>query len=76
VSFVVDGVEPAKVAQFLDRTAGIAVRADHLSAKPLLRLLGTEEAVRASFGLYNTPAEADLLLDAVSRCARSARKGR
>jgi cysteine desulfurase/selenocysteine lyase len=76
VSFLVDGAEPAKVAQFLDRSAGVAVRADHLSAKPLLRQLGTEEAVRASFGLYNTPAEVAVLLDAVARCARSARKGR
>lgn len=72
VTFTVEGVEPRTVAEFLDRTAAIAVRADHLSARPLLRTYGLEEAVRASFGLYNTPAEVEALADAVSRCARRA----
>lgn len=70
VAFTIDGVEPRRAAEFLDRSAGLAVRADHLSCRPLLRKFGLEAAVRASFGVYNTPAEVELLADAVGRCAR------
>jgi cysteine desulfurase/selenocysteine lyase len=73
VSFTVDGAEAEEVAKHLDRTAGIAVRAGHLSAQPLVRKFGLESAVRASFAAYSTPTEVRALADAVAECAR--RKG-
>jgi cysteine desulfurase/selenocysteine lyase len=71
VAFSIDGVEPERVAEFLDRSSGLAVRAGHLSAKPLLQSLGLQGAVRASFGVYNTADEVETLLEAVSRCVRA-----
>lgn len=56
VSFCVDGVHAHDVAQVLD-SRGIAVRAGHMCAQPLLRRLGIESAVRASFAPYNTSDE-------------------
>lgn len=46
---------------------GIAVRSGKLAAQPLLRALGVEEAVRASFLFYNEFAEADLLADTLRK---------
>ncbi|HEV2735324.1 MAG TPA: aminotransferase class V-fold PLP-dependent enzyme [Longimicrobiaceae bacterium] len=69
VSFVVDGMQAGDVEKALDRE-GIAVRAGKLAAEPLLRALGTDEAVRASFMFYNTREEADALADALERIAR------
>jgi len=74
VTWTMDGVDPEEGVEFLDKTAGIAVRGDHLSAKPLLREYGLEKAVRASFGIYNTPAEVDLLAETVERCLRANRR--
>jgi cysteine desulfurase/selenocysteine lyase len=73
VSFAVEGMEPQQVAEFLDRSAAVAVRSGHLSAQPLLRSLGLTGAVRASFAAYSTPAEVEVLADAVGRCARRAK---
>ncbi len=66
VSFVVEGHKPGKLEKKLDKE-GIAVRAGKLAAEPLLRALGVEEAVRASFVFYNTFEEADALADAVRK---------
>jgi cysteine desulfurase / selenocysteine lyase len=60
LSFVVEGVHPHDVGTILDRD-GIAVRAGHHCAQPLMRRLGVGGTVRASFGLYNTEAEVDAL---------------
>jgi cysteine desulfurase/selenocysteine lyase len=68
ISFVVEGKEPSKVSQALDRQ-GIAVRAGKLAAQPMLQALGVEEAVRASFMFYNTRAEADALASALEQIA-------
>ena len=73
VSFATDGVDPERAAEFLDRSAAVAVRAGHLSARPLMKELGISGAVRASFGVYNTPAEIDALVESVRRCARRGR---
>lgn len=51
------------------RRTGARLRAGKLEAEPLLRSLGVEEAVRASFTFYNTHAEADALADALRRIA-------
>lgn len=69
VSFVVEGMRASRVAEGLDR-AGIAVRAGKLAAEPLLKALGVSEAVRASFMVYNTRAEADLLADTLAELVR------
>ena len=74
VSFAVEGMEAEEVAKHLDRLTGIAVRAGHLSAQPLVRSLGLEGAVRASFAAYSTPAEARVLAEAVAEFVR--KKGR
>ena len=52
----------------LDRQ-GIAVRTGHHCAEPLMRRLGVEGTVRASFGLYNTQAEVDALVEGIERAA-------
>jgi cysteine desulfurase/selenocysteine lyase len=67
VSFVVDGVHPHDVGTVLDQQ-GVAVRAGHHCAQPLLERLGVAATVRASMALYNTTDDVDALaagLDAV-----------
>jgi cysteine desulfurase / selenocysteine lyase len=61
VSFVVEGVHPHDVGTVLD-LQGVAVRASHHCAQPLMRRFGVSGTVRASFALYNTRAEVDALL--------------
>ena len=53
----------------LDRL-GIAVRTGHHSAQPLMQRLGIEGTVRASFGLYNTREEIDVLVAGIVRVSR------
>jgi cysteine desulfurase/selenocysteine lyase len=66
VSFVVDGVHPHDVGTVLDLD-GIAVRAGHHCAQPLMDRLGVPATVRASFAMYNTAAEIDRLAAGVRR---------
>lgn len=65
ISFAYRDVHPHDVSQVLDQH-NVCVRAGHHCAKPLMRLLGANATVRASFYLYNTPAEADVLCDALA----------
>ena len=58
VSFVIDGVHPHDVSEIL-AADGIAVRAGHHCAQPLIMHLGLPATTRASFMFYNTPEEAD-----------------
>ena len=60
VSFVIDGSHPHDVATILDEQ-GIAIRAGHHCAQPLMERLGVPATVRASFGMYNTHEEVDRL---------------
>ena len=60
VAFNLEGVHPHDLAQLLDRD-GVAVRAGHHCAQPLMRQLGVAATARASFALYNTEAEIDAL---------------
>jgi cysteine desulfurase/selenocysteine lyase len=62
VAFTLDGVHPHDVAQILDRD-GIAVRAGHHCAQPLHEKFGLPATSRASFYLYNTKDEVDLLVN-------------
>lgn len=66
VSFVVDGAHPHDVGTVLD-AAGVAVRAGHHCAQPLMRRLGLPATVRASFAAFNTAEEVEVLVDAVER---------
>ncbi len=65
-SFNIEGAHAHDVAQILDRY-GIAVRAGTHCAEPLLRRFGATSSVRASFALYNTEAEADSFVEALSK---------
>ena len=62
VSFTMDGVHPHDIGTILDR-AGVAVRVGHHCAQPLMDHFGIAGTVRASFGLYNTRADVDRLID-------------
>ena len=70
ISFLVrkDGhyIHHLDLGTLLDRL-GIAVRTGHHCAEPLMRRLGIEGTVRASFGLYNTTAEVDVLVAGIRR---------
>ncbi|UPQ85983.1 SufS family cysteine desulfurase [Ignavigranum ruoffiae] len=61
VSFNLQGIHPHDVATAYD-LEGIAVRAGHHCCQPLMRELNCQATVRASLGLYNTPAEVDRFL--------------
>jgi cysteine desulfurase/selenocysteine lyase len=69
VAFNLRGVHPHDVAAFLDQR-GIAVRAGNHCAQPLMTALGSPGVVRASFALYNTLEEVDVLARAVEEAAR------
>jgi cysteine desulfurase/selenocysteine lyase len=64
LSFVMDGVHAHDVGTIIDR-AGVAVRAGHHCAQPLMERLGVPATARASFAMYNTRAEIDALAEAL-----------
>jgi cysteine desulfurase / selenocysteine lyase len=68
LSFVLAGHDPVEVGKALN-AEGIAVRAGHHCAQPILRRLGLEATVRPSFAFYNTFEEIDVFLNAVRRIA-------
>jgi cysteine desulfurase/selenocysteine lyase len=66
LSFVLDECKTEDVGKALDRE-GIAVRAGHHCAQPILRRLGLESTVRPSLALYNTTEDIDALTNALLR---------
>ncbi len=62
VSFELEGVHAHDVSEILDRH-GVAVRAGHHCAQPLMDRLGVAATARASFGVYTTPGEIDRLVE-------------
>ena len=66
LSFNVRGVHPHDVGTILDHE-GIAVRTGHHCAQPVMDRFDVAATVRASFGLYNTEAEADALVEGIGR---------
>lgn len=64
VSFNIDGLHPHDVSTIIDRS-GVAVRAGHACAQPLMSRLGITAVCRASFAMYNTRAEVDALAEAL-----------
>ncbi len=69
LSFTIAGVHPHDAGTVFDR-AGIAVRAGHHCAQPLMDRFGLTATVRASFGLYNTVEDADALADGIAEVSR------
>jgi cysteine desulfurase/selenocysteine lyase len=66
VSFTLDGVHPHDVGTILDQN-GVAVRAGHHCAQPVMERFAIPGTVRASFALYNTRHEVDRLIAALGR---------
>ncbi len=67
-SFTLDGAaHPHDISTVLDKR-GVAVRAGHHCAGPLMDHLGVTATTRASFGLYNTEAEVDVFVEALELC--------
>lgn len=69
ISFLVGDIHHFDMGTLLDRL-GIAVRTGHHCAQPLMQRLGIEGTVRASFGLYNTKEEIDVLVQGVRRVSQ------
>jgi cysteine desulfurase/selenocysteine lyase len=72
VSFAVEGVHPHDLGTVLD-ARGIAVRTGHHCAMPVMDFFGVPATTRASFGVYNTRAEVDVLHDALQDAIRMLR---
>lgn len=68
-SFELQGIHAHDVSTVIDR-AGVAVRAGTHCAMPLLKRFGVTSTCRASFGLYNTRAEVDVLVDALEQARK------
>ena len=69
ISFLVGNIQHLDMGTLLDRL-GIAVRTGHHCAQPLMIRMGIEGTVRASFGLYNTKEEIDMLAAGIERVSR------
>ncbi|MGZ5326083.1 MAG: cysteine desulfurase [Solirubrobacterales bacterium] len=69
VSFELEGVHAHDVSEILDRH-GVAVRAGHHCAQPLMDRLGVPATARASFGIYTTPAEIDQMIEGLEDARR------
>ncbi|MCG6947686.1 MAG: cysteine desulfurase [Acidobacteria bacterium] len=66
LSFVVDGIHPHDIGTILD-SEGVAVRAGHHCAQPVMARYGLSATVRASFALYNTEREIDALVTGLKK---------
>ena len=64
VSFSIDGLHPHDISTIIDRS-GVAVRAGHHCAQPLMDRLGVTATCRASFAMYNTMEEVDALAESL-----------
>lgn len=69
ISFLVGDIHHLDMGTLLDRL-GVAVRTGHHCAEPLMHRYGIEGTVRASFGLYNTLEEVDVLVEGIKRVSR------
>ena len=66
LSFTMEGVHPHDIGTVLD-AEGVAIRAGHHCAQPLMRRFGVPATARASFAFYNTPDEIDVFVAALGR---------
>lgn len=69
ISFLVGNIHHFDMGTLLDRL-GIAVRTGHHCAQPLMQRLGIEGTVRASFAMYNTKSEIDILVAGIERVSK------
>ena len=69
VSFAIEGVHPHDIATILDEE-GVAIRAGHHCAQPLMDALGVPATARASFGIYNDESDVAALLRGIERVKR------
>jgi cysteine desulfurase/selenocysteine lyase len=69
IAFNYAGIHPHDLGTFLDNE-GIAIRAGHHCAQPLMRRLGVVATARASFYLYNKEEEIDLLVEGLKKAKR------
>lgn len=69
VSFAVDGAHPHDVGTILD-DAGVAIRAGHHCAQPLMAHLGVPATARASFGIYNDESDVEALMRGIEKVSR------
>ncbi|GIX46935.1 MAG: cysteine desulfurase [Candidatus Tectimicrobiota bacterium] len=69
VSFNLKGIHPHDMASILDQH-GVAIRGGHHCAMPLMRILGVNGTCRASFYVYNTVEEIDVLIEAIGEARR------
>ena len=67
LSFTLDGIHPHDIGTILDGE-GIAIRAGHHCAMPVMERFGIPATARASFAFYNTHAEVDALIQAIDKC--------
>lgn len=74
ISFGLAGIHPHDIAQFLDNS-GIAIRAGHHCAQPIMRKLNIPATARASFYFYNTLEEVDLLVACIHKMKEFFRHG-
>jgi len=69
VSFAIDGVHPHDIGTILDEE-GVAIRAGHHCAQPLMDALGVPATARASFGLYSDASDVAALIKGIERVTR------
>ena len=67
LSFTLDGIHPHDIGTILDGE-GVAIRAGHHCAMPVMERFGIPATARASFAFYNTRAEVDTLIRAIDKC--------
>jgi cysteine desulfurase / selenocysteine lyase len=66
LSFIIEGVHPHDIGTILDQE-GVAIRAGHHCAQPVMECFGVDATARASFGLYNTKEEIDVLARGIKK---------
>ena len=69
LTFSLEGAHPHDIAQLLDRY-GVAIRAGHHCAQPLMDHLGVTATARASFAIYNTDTEVDAFIEALAKARK------
>jgi cysteine desulfurase/selenocysteine lyase len=68
-SFVIEGVHPQDLGILLDNK-GVAVRTGHHCTQPLMHRFGIPGTTRASFAMYNTMEEIDILIDGLVKAVK------
>jgi len=66
ISFIIDGIHPFDIGQMMD-ARGVAVRTGHHCTQPLMTRYGIEGTVRASFAIYNTKEEIDVMVVGITK---------